>query len=137
MNPVEPHYAVGRSNCKTCSCLASFAQDAERSLAALYYCVRETYGERAAYGAAEEWLQVFEERLEGASGLPELTRITAAAIALFVTSVAKPATASRSVLATHHGKLETCRCGSWPRFQGGNNVRGSSGEEQGAVDQGI
>jgi hypothetical protein len=38
----------------------------------------------AAHAAADCWLRVFEERLEGSSELPELTRITAAAIALFV-----------------------------------------------------
>jgi hypothetical protein len=42
---------------------------------------------RCSHGAAECWLQVFEERLEGSSDLPELTRITAAAIALFVSQL--------------------------------------------------
>jgi hypothetical protein len=70
-------------------CLASFTRDSERSLAALYYCVREIHDERAAHSAAEGWLKVFEERLEGSSGLPELTRITAAAIALFVSTIGK------------------------------------------------
>jgi hypothetical protein len=84
------HLVPASSNGRICGCLASFAQDAEHSLAALYYCVREIYDERAAHSAAEEWLQVFEERLEGSSDLPELTRITAAAIALFVSTIAKP-----------------------------------------------
>jgi hypothetical protein len=71
----------------TCTCLASFTQDAERSLAALYYCVRETYDERAAHSTAETWLQILEERLEESSDLPDLTSITAAAIALFVSNI--------------------------------------------------
>jgi len=33
---------------------------------------------------ADCWLRVFEEQLEGSSELPELTRITATAIAVFV-----------------------------------------------------
>ena len=36
---------------------------------------------------ADCWLRTFEERLEGSSDLPELTRITATAIALFVSLV--------------------------------------------------
>ena len=39
---------------------------------------------RQAHAAADCWLRVFEERLEGSRDLPELTRITATAIALFV-----------------------------------------------------
>jgi hypothetical protein len=67
------HLLIASSNGKTCGCLASFMQDAERSLAALYYCVLETYDERAAHSAAESWLQILEERLEGPSDLPSGT----------------------------------------------------------------
>ena len=52
--------------------------------AALYWCVRTSYGDDAPRAAADCWLRVFEEQLEGSSDLPELTRITATAIALFV-----------------------------------------------------
>jgi hypothetical protein len=62
----------------------NFTSDAERWLAALYWCVRTSYGDDAAHAAAECWLQVLEEQLEGSSDLPGLTRITATAIALFV-----------------------------------------------------
>jgi hypothetical protein len=48
------------------------------------------YDERAAQSAAEGCLQVFEDRLEGSGDLPELTGITAAAIALFVSTLARP-----------------------------------------------
>ena len=64
--------------------LENFTLDAERWLAALYWCVRTSYGDDAAHAAAECWLQVFEKRFGESSDLPELTRITAAAIALFV-----------------------------------------------------
>jgi hypothetical protein len=74
------------SNSKTRCSLENFASDAERWLAALYRCVRTSYGDDAAHAAADCWLRVFEERLEGSNGLPELTRITAAAIALFVSN---------------------------------------------------
>jgi hypothetical protein len=66
--------------------LENFTLDAERWLAALYWCVRTSYGDDAAHGAAECWLQVFEERFGGSSDLPGRTRITAAAIALFVSN---------------------------------------------------
>jgi hypothetical protein len=66
--------------------LENFTSDAERWLAALYWCVRTSYGDDAADAAADCWLRVFEERLEGSSGLPELTRITAAAIAVFASN---------------------------------------------------
>ena len=66
--------------------LENFTLDAERWLAALYWCVRASYSDDAAHDAADCWLRVFEEQLEGSSGLPDLTRITAAAIALFVSN---------------------------------------------------
>ena len=62
--------------------------DAERWLAALYRCVRTGYGDDAADAVADCWLRVFEEQLEGSSELPELTRITATAIAVFVSRLA-------------------------------------------------
>jgi hypothetical protein len=63
--------------------LENFTLDAERWLAALYWCVRTSYGDDAAHAAADCWLRVFEERFGGSSDLPEPTGITAAAIALF------------------------------------------------------
>jgi hypothetical protein len=66
--------------------LENFTSDAERWLAALYWCVRRSYGNDAAHAAADCWLRVLEERLEGSSDLPQLTRITATAIALFVSN---------------------------------------------------
>ena len=54
-------FVPATSNAKTC--LTSFMQDAERSLAALYYSAREICGEQAAHSAAEEWLRIFDERL--------------------------------------------------------------------------
>ena len=68
------------------SSLDNFTLDAERWLAALYWSVRTGYGNDAAYAATDSWLRVFEERLQGSSGLPELTTITAAATADFVSS---------------------------------------------------
>ena len=76
------------SNSKICCSLENFILDAERWLAALYRCVRTSYGDDAAHAAADCWLRVFEEQLEGSSDLPELTRITATAIALFVARLA-------------------------------------------------
>ena len=63
--------------------LENVTLDAERWLAALYWCVRTSYGDDAAHAAADCWLRIFEERFEGSSGLPELTRITVAAIVVF------------------------------------------------------
>ena len=77
--PVSSDSTVGNS-------LENFTSNAERWFAALYWCIRTSYGDDAAHAAADCWLRVFEERLGGASGLPELTRITAAAIALFVSN---------------------------------------------------
>ena len=70
--------------------LESFTLDAERWLVALYWCVRTSHGDDAAQGAVECWLRVFEEELERSSGVPELTRITTAAIDLFISTAATP-----------------------------------------------
>jgi hypothetical protein len=70
---MDGHLVPASSNSKIRCSLVNFTLDAERS-----------YGDDAAHAAADCWLRVFEERLEGSSDLPELTRITAAAIALFV-----------------------------------------------------
>jgi hypothetical protein len=45
------------------------------------------YGDRAARSAAEAWLRILEERLEEPAELPELTAITAAAIAFSVSNL--------------------------------------------------
>ena len=79
---MDGHLVPASSNSKIRCSLENFALDAERWLAALYWCVRTSYGDEAAHAAADCWLRVF----EGSSGLPELTRITAAAIALFVSN---------------------------------------------------
>jgi hypothetical protein len=83
---MDGHLVLASSDSKIRCSLENFALDAERWLAALYWCVRTSYGNDAARAAADCWLRVFEERLEGSSGLPELTRITATAIALFVSN---------------------------------------------------
>jgi hypothetical protein len=80
---MDGHLVPGSSNLNIRCPLENFTLDAERWLAALYWSVRTSYGDDAAHAAADCWLRVFEERLEGPSDLPELTRITAAAIALF------------------------------------------------------
>jgi hypothetical protein len=72
------------SNSKICCSLEDFTLDAERWLAALYRCVRTGYGADAALAVADCWLRVFKEELRGSSELPELTKITAKAIAVFV-----------------------------------------------------
>jgi hypothetical protein len=83
---MDGHLVLPSSDSKIRCSLENFTLDAERWLAALYWCIRTSYGNDAAHAAADFWLRVFEERLEGLSGLPELTRITAAAIALFVSN---------------------------------------------------
>jgi hypothetical protein len=83
---MDGHLVPASSNSKICRSLENFTLDAERWLAALYWCLRTSYGDDAAHAAADCWLRVFEERLEGSSGLPELTRITAAAIAFFISN---------------------------------------------------
>jgi hypothetical protein len=81
---MDRHIVPASSNSKSRCSLENFTLDAERWLAALYWCVRTSYGDDAAHTAADCWLRVFEEQLEGSSGLPQLTRITVAAIALFI-----------------------------------------------------
>jgi hypothetical protein len=81
---MDGHLAPASSNSKIRCSLETFTLDAERWLAALYWCVRTSYGDDAAHAAADCWLRVFEEQLEGSSDLPELTRITAAVIGLCV-----------------------------------------------------
>ena len=83
---MDGHLVPASSNSKPRCSLKNFTLDAEYLLAALYWCVGTSYGDDAADAAADCWLRVFEERLEGSSDLPELTRITAAAIALFVSN---------------------------------------------------
>ena len=83
---MDGHLVPVRSNSTIRGSLESFTLDAERWLSALYRCVRTGYGDDAAHAVADCWLRVFEERFEGSSDLPELTRITAAAIALFVSN---------------------------------------------------
>ena len=78
------HLVLTSSDSNIRRSLENFTLDAERWLAALYWCVRTSYGDDTARAAADCWLRVFEEQLEGSSDLPELTRITATAIALFV-----------------------------------------------------
>jgi hypothetical protein len=89
------HIALASSNDEIRDCLASFTQDAERSLAAAYHCFQEIYGDRAAWSAAEVWLRILEERLEEPGELPELTAITAAAIAFSVSNLVKPSASHR------------------------------------------
>jgi hypothetical protein len=81
---MDEHLVPANSNSKSRCSLENFRLDVERWLAALYWCVRTNYGDDAADVAADCSLRVFEERLEGSSGLPELTRITPVATALFV-----------------------------------------------------
>jgi hypothetical protein len=87
---MDGHLVRASSNSKIPCSVENFTLDAERWLAALHWSVRTSYGNEAAHAAANCWLQVFEERLEGSSGLPELTRVTAEAIALFESTIAKP-----------------------------------------------
>jgi hypothetical protein len=91
---MDGHLVLASSDSKIRSSLENLTLDAERWLAALYWFVLTSYGDDAAYAAADCWLRVFEERLEGSRGLPELTRITTTAIGLFVSdhrqSVYKP-----------------------------------------------
>ena len=83
---MDGHLVPASSNSKSRCSLENFTLDAERWLAALYWCIRTSDGDDAAHAAAACWLRVFEERLEGSSGLPELTRITSASIAVFVSN---------------------------------------------------
>ncbi len=83
---VDGHLVLASSDSKILCSPENFTLDSERWLAALYCYAQTSYGDDAARAVADCWLRVFEERLEGSSGLPELTRITAAAIALFVSN---------------------------------------------------
>ena len=83
---MDGHLVPASSNSDIRYFLENFTLDAERRLAVLYWSARTSYGDDAAHAAADCWLRVFEERLEGSSGLPELTKITAAAISLFVSN---------------------------------------------------
>lgn len=84
---VNGHFVPSACDRKIHCSLEDFTLDAERWFAALYWCVRTSYGDDAADAAADCWLRVFEEQLEGSSELPELTRITATAIAVFVSQM--------------------------------------------------
>ena len=64
---MDGHLVPASSNSKIPCSLENFTLDAERWLAALYWCMRTTYGDDAAHGAAECWLRVFGERLEESS----------------------------------------------------------------------
>ena len=81
---MDGHLVLTSSDSNIRCSLENFTLDAERWLAALHWCVQTSYGDDAAHAAADCWLRVFEEQLEGSSDLPELTRITVTAIALFV-----------------------------------------------------
>ena len=83
---MDGHIVPATSGSKIRCSLENFTLDAERWIAAFYWCVRTSYGNDAASAAAECWLRVFEEQLERSSNLPELTRITGTAIALFVSN---------------------------------------------------
>lgn len=74
---------VYSSNAKIRDPLEIFTTAAERWLAALYWCVRKRYGNRAARIAADCWLGILENGLDERCELAELERITKAAIILF------------------------------------------------------
>jgi hypothetical protein len=90
----HPLLAGFQGECR--DCLAAFTQDAECSLAALYFGVREIFGERAALSAASDWLRTLEERLDSPRDLPELASITVEAIAVFASTVANPTAGDRA-----------------------------------------
>jgi len=81
---MDGHLVLASSDSKIHRSLENFTLDAERWLATLCWFVQTSYGDDAAHAATDCWLRVFEEQLERSSDLPELTSITAAAIALFV-----------------------------------------------------
>jgi hypothetical protein len=68
---MDGHLLPASSHSKSRYSLENFTSDAERWLAALYWSVRTSYGDDAAHAAADCWLRVFEERLQGSSGLLE------------------------------------------------------------------
>ena len=62
--------------------VAAFADEAERALAALYQSVCETYGQKTAFSVAEEWLEIFELRIENCkNAIPAIREITVSSIA--------------------------------------------------------
>ena len=81
---MDKHPDLGSFDSMIHGSLENFTLDAERWLAAFYCCVQTSHGNDAAHAATDCWLRVFEERLEGSRSLPELTSITATAIAIFV-----------------------------------------------------
>ncbi len=81
---MDGHLVPASSNSDIRCLWENFTLDAERWLTAHYWGVWKSYGDDAARAAADCWLRVFEEQLEGSSDLPELRRINGAAIALFV-----------------------------------------------------
>ena len=85
---MDAHLAF-HSNAKICDSLEIFTLDAERWLAALYWCVRKRYWDQAARIAADCWLRVLENALDEKCELAELETITKAAINLSALRVAK------------------------------------------------
>ena len=77
------HLGPVSSNSRSGFPLENLTVEAERWIAALYSCVRTSYGDDAARTAADCWFRIFEERFEGSSDLPRLKRITVEAIAVF------------------------------------------------------
>jgi hypothetical protein len=90
-------------------CSLENSHDGRGTLAgSFYWGVRTVDGDDAAHAAADCWLRVFEERLQGSSGLPELTRITAQQSLSSYRIIVKPSTSltrrnARSIL------LKCCR----------------------------
>lgn len=99
---MDGHLVPASSNSKIRCSLENFTLDAEHWLAALNWCIRTSYGDDAAHAAADCWLRVFEEQLEGSGDRPELTRITAAAIALFVSRVVLTCIAVEKLASRNH-----------------------------------
>jgi hypothetical protein len=124
------HIARASSNDEIRGCLASFTQDAERSLAAVYHCFEEIYGDRAARSTAEAWLRILEERLEEPGELLELTAIRAAAIAFSVSNLVKPPashSAAHKAWCPHLGNRNlSSRADELPIHKGGCMLRPSN-----------
>ena len=66
---MDGHVVLASSNSKIRGSLESFTSDAERWLAALYWCVRTSYSDDAADAAADCGLRFFEEQLKGTNNL--------------------------------------------------------------------
>ncbi|MEG9435048.1 hypothetical protein JAO29_02525 [Edaphobacter sp. HDX4] len=65
--------------------LAAYANEAEKSLSALYHRVCASYGEEIAFFVAEKWIELFEKRLSGCKNeLPEMSEITACSVSAFL-----------------------------------------------------